>query len=162
MFENIKSLRPYFHSLRDIQDNVSLDLKLPLNWIVDEILEPYRSVQTKVQDKNNKFTLISIISTSSQEGYDVVFSAATEVIRKNIELEEKERLFREKVKELEMLFKVESLDKLKELTLLNDEQKVTTSSGVAEKGDGEGSERDRFPQESDDKRVNEFRQERYI
>ena len=32
VFENIKSLRPYFHSLREIQDNVSLDIKLPLSW----------------------------------------------------------------------------------------------------------------------------------
>ena len=52
MFESIKSLRPYFHSLREIENNVSLDIKLPLTWKYEEIAKPYRSLKMKIQDKN--------------------------------------------------------------------------------------------------------------
>jgi hypothetical protein len=80
VFESIKSLRPHFHSLREIEGNVSLDIKLPLTWKHEEIIKPYRSIKFKVQDKNEKFTLMSLISNGTQEGYDVVFACASEII----------------------------------------------------------------------------------
>jgi hypothetical protein len=150
VFENIKLLRPYFHSLREWKDNVSLDVKLPLNWIIDDILKSYSSVQTKIQDKNDTFSLLSIISNSNKEGYDIVFDVACNIIKKNIELEEKEKLFQQKIKELEVLFRRESLDKLKELTIINNEQENTTSEGVVGEGDREGQNNDSESQESDD------------
>ena len=64
MFESIKSIRPHFHSLREIEGNVSLDIKLPLTWRYEEIIKPYRSLKMKVQDKNEKFTLLSLIAKS--------------------------------------------------------------------------------------------------
>jgi hypothetical protein len=151
VFENIKSLRPYFHSLREIESNVSLDIKLPINWKFDEIVKPYRSLKTKVQDKNEKFTLVSLISNASAEGYEVAFACANEIIMINKEEEEKKRLFHEKVKELESLFLKESLDKLKEINLLHDYgQEITTGDGMVIEGDGEGQDRDRDTEEEDD------------
>ena len=70
MFESIKSLRPYFHSLREVSNNVSLDVKLPLTWRYEDVAKPYRSVQLKTQDKNDKFNLISLVSQATKEGYD--------------------------------------------------------------------------------------------
>lgn len=151
MFENIKSLRPYFHSLREIESNVSLDIKLPINWKFDEIVKPYRSLKTKVQDKNEKFTLVSLISTASAEGYDVAFACANEIININKEEEEKKRLFHEKVKELESLFLKESLDKLKEMNLLQDYgQEITAGDGMVIEGDREGQDGDRDTEDEDD------------
>ena len=83
MFEEIKSLRPHFHSLREIQNNVSLDIKVPLSWKYEDIVKPYRTVTLKVQDKNDKFNLVSFISQATQEGYDVVFACADEIFRYN-------------------------------------------------------------------------------
>ena len=151
MFENIKSLRPYFHSLREIQDNVSLDIKLPLNWKYEEIIKPYRSINIKVQDKNEKFTLMSLISTATQEGYDVVFACGLDIIKINKEDEQKRILFQAKVKELESLFMNESLDKLKDINLLQDYgQEITTGSGVVDEGNGKGQKGDIDSEESDD------------
>lgn len=151
MFESIKSIRPHFHSLREIQNNVSLDIKLPLNWHFENIVKQYKSIQTKVQDKNDKFTLLSIVSHATQDGYDVVFACAIEIIKLNYEEEEKQRLFREKVKQLEELFKSESLDNLKEINLFDKNgQKDSTGIGLVEQGDGQGQGGDREPQESDD------------
>lgn len=151
MFDSIKKLRPHFHSLREIQDNVSLDIKLPLTWKYDDVVKPYSSIAIKVQDKNDKFNLISLIAQSTQNGYDVVFACANEIVTKNKEEEEKQRLFQEKVKELQLLFQNESLDKLKDINLIQHHgQEITTRDGVVEQGDGEGQDRDSEPQESDD------------
>lgn len=150
MFENSKSIRPYFFSLREIEGNVSLDIKLPLSWKYDTIVSPYRSIKTKVQDKSEKFTLISLISNATQDGYDVVFACALEIINVNKEEEEKQRLFQQKVKELQELFKKESLDKLKDINLVGYGQEDTTDVGLVEEGDGEGSDGNSESQESDD------------
>ena len=151
MFESIKSIRPHFHSLREIQNNVSLDIKLPLNWHFENIVKQYKSIQTKVQDKNDKFTLLSIVSHATQDGYDVIFACAIEIIKLNYEEEEKQRLFREKVKQLEELFKSESLDNLKEINLFDKNgQKDSTRIGLVEQGDEQGQDGDRESRESDD------------
>jgi hypothetical protein len=151
VFENIKTLRPHFHSLREVQDNVSLDIKLPLTWKYDDVVKPYSSITIKIQDKNEKFNLISLIAQATQNGYDVVFACANEVVNKNKEEEEKQRLFQQKVKELQQLFQNESLDKLKDINLMSTYgQEITTGDGVVEQGDGEGQDGDTEPQESDD------------
>lgn len=146
MYELIASLRPYFFSLREVSDNVSLDLKIPTTWRlehVQHIVAQYKSLQLKVQDKNDKSQLISIISIATQDGYDTARICAEEIIKHNIELEEKERLFKEKVKELEMLFRKESLDKLKDINFLEDDrQEDSTGVDLALEGDGEGPEGD--------------------
>lgn len=151
MFKNIKLLRPYFFSLREIEGNVSLDVRIPLNWKFDTIVTPYRSIKTKVQDKSEKFTLISLISNATQDGYDVVFACATEIVNVNKEDEEKRKLFQEKVKELENLFQKESLNKLKDLNFLEAyEQEDETVIGLVREGDSEGSIGDSKPQDEDD------------
>ena len=151
MFEEIKSLRPHFHSLREIQNNVSLDIKVPLSWKYDDIVKPYRTVTVKVQDKNDKFNLVSFISQATQEGYDVVFACADEIFKFNKEEEEKQKLFHQKVKELQVLFKTETLDKLKEINLTdNYGQEITTGIGVVEQGDEEGPEGSGDAEDEDD------------
>jgi hypothetical protein len=151
VFESIKSLRPHFHSLREIESNVSLDIKLPLTWKFEEIIKPYRSLKLKVQDKNEKYTLVSLIAVATTEGYDVVFACALEIINFNKEEEEKNKLFQEKVKELQELFKKESLDKLKDIHLLEDYgQEITTGLGMVDEGDGEGQQGYSETQDSDD------------
>jgi hypothetical protein len=151
VFEQIKSLRPHFHSLREIQNNVSLDIKVPLSWKYEDIVKPYRTVTVKVQDKNDKFNLVSFISQATQEGYDVVFACANEIFRVNKEEEEKQKLFQQKVKELQELFKNESLEKLKEINLTdNYGQEITTGIGVVEQGNEERSEGSGESQDEDD------------
>lgn len=141
MFQSIKSLRPHFHSLREIEGNVSLDIKLPLTWRYEDIIKPYRSIKIKIQDKNEKFTLLSLISNGTQDGYDVVFACALEILQINRDEEEKQKLFQQKVKELQELFKTETLDKLKEINLIdNYGQEITTGIELVGQGDEEGPE----------------------
>ena len=118
---------------------------------MEEIVKPYRSLKLRIQDKNEKYTLVSLIANATPEGYEVAFACALEIITINKEEEEKQRLFQKKVKELEELFKKESLTKLKDINLLDTYgQEDTTIVGVVEQGDGEGQDGDSEPQESDD------------
>lgn len=154
MFESIKNLRPHFFSLREIENNVSLDIKLPVMWKYEQIVAPYKSIKTKVQDKNDKFTLLSLISNATVDGYDVVFRCAIDVIETNKELEEKQRLLQSKIKELELLFQHESLDKLKEISFIDNvtepQQEPATRIKLVDEGSGEGPEANSESQEEDD------------
>ena len=152
MYENIKTLRPHFHSLREIQDNVSLDIKLPLTWKYDDVVKPYSTISFKIQDKNDKYNLVSLVAASTQTGYDVIFACANEIVSVNREEEEKQRLFQQKVKELQELFKKQSLDTLKDINLLGNygQQEDNTSEGLVEQGSGEGSSGNPEAQDEDD------------
>lgn len=157
MYDSIVLLRPYFFSIREINNNVSLDIKLPLNWDYENILINYKSIKSQLQDKNDKFNLLSLISTPTKEGYNTVFSCAYEIVRVNKEIEEKKRLFEQKVKELELLFQKESLDKLKVINFIdNHEQQEptihedSTSIRMVEQGSGEGQSGSGEPQIEND------------
>lgn len=154
MYEDIKQLQPYFYSLREINNKVSLDIKLPLSWKYDTVVFPYKGITTQVQDKNDKFNLLSLISAATKEGYDMVLACALEIITINKEEEEKRKLFdlklkelnsmfEDKVKELKNMFQNQPLETLKELKYSQeDEQQDTynTSVGVVGQGDKEGRE----------------------
>jgi len=131
VYNIIKSLRPHFFSLREINDNVSLDIKIPSNWKYENMLDLDENIpfSVKVQDKKPKNTLVSLISEANAIGYEYVFEYANKVISINIEEEEKQRLFTEKVNELKSLFLNSPLDKLKDISF--DEELSTV------KGDGE-------------------------
>jgi tRNA(Phe) wybutosine-synthesizing methylase Tyw3 len=155
VYEVISSLRPYFFSLREIDKNVSLDVKIPNKWRIENVqyvVSQYKSVAIKVQDKNDKFQLVSLIAVANEDGYETARICAMEIIKYNVELEEKERLFKEKVKELELLFKKESLDKLKDINFLEEDgQENTTGIRLVEQGNGEGQSGSEEPQDEDDK-----------
>jgi hypothetical protein len=154
MFEYIKQLKPYFFSLREVENNAVLDIRLPITWKYEEILLPYKSLKYKVQDKNDKFTLISIISVSTSEGYNLLHGCAKEIIKINREEEEKRKLFEQKVTELKLLFQKESLEKLKDITFIETYgYQNQTGEGVVGEGDEEGREGVEEPQIEDDQRV---------
>jgi hypothetical protein len=154
MFEFIKQLKPYFFSLREVENNTVLDIKIPITWKYEEILLPYKSLKCKVQDKNDKFTLISIISVSTSDGYNLLHSCAKEIIKINREEEEKRRLFEQKVTELKLLFQKESLDKLKDISFIDTYgYQNQTSEGVVGEGDEEGRDGTNEPQNEDDQRI---------
>lgn len=135
VYDSVSSLRPYFFSLREIKDNVSLDIKIPAQWKIGE----YTEGQIKIQDQNDRNQLISIIGTSTKEGYNEVFTMAKKIIKSNQEEEEKIRLFNATVDGLKDLFMNSSLDKLKELSFIKNGVRDKKSIGKTESGNNEGS-----------------------
>lgn len=110
MFETIQKLRPYFFSFREIDDKACLDLKIPVTWVFDG-----NNNHIAVQDRDERFYLITIYNDITEKGYDELFELSLQIVQYNISEEEKKNLLQEKIKELESLFKTESLDKLKEI-----------------------------------------------
>lgn len=141
MYKDISILRPYFFSLREINNNVSLDIRIPTIWEYNSVVERNASMAIKVQDKNDVNTLLSVISSATNEGYELVFSCCKEIIQKNKEEEEKARLFREKVDELEKLFVKTSLEDLKSsfklLNITPNGETQDDSGGTGQIGEGE-------------------------
>ena len=141
VFDTIKSLQPYFFSLREIGSMganpiVSLDIKIPVSWRDEDLAE---GVTIKVQDKNDRNKLLSIVSPNTKEGYDIVFTIAKKIIKVNLEEEEKIKLFNEKVEEMKTYFLSSPLDKLKDITFdKKDGIRNPKSSGEIGLGDTEG------------------------
>lgn len=151
MFEYIKNLKPHFFSIREIDNNASLDIRIPINWGYEQIVQPYKSIKIKIQDKNDKFTLLSLVSSSTQEGYNLLISCATEILKVNKEEEEKRKLFEQKVIELKELFQKESLDKLKDITFIESYgHTIETSERMVRERDGEGQYRSLTSETEDD------------
>lgn len=151
MYEIIKSLKPYFFSLREIKDNVSLDLKLPVSWKYEKIAQVYKTLQLKIQDKNDKDVLISFICTATEEGYEIVLQCAKEVVSKNLEEEKKRELFDKKAREMREMFEKMSLDELEKLKFdVYDKQIEPEGLRLVGEGDEEGSDGDSESQEPDD------------
>lgn len=137
VFDTINSLRPFFFSLREIKETVSLDIKIPSSWKHEIEIKP--EVTLKIQDQNEKSKLISLISPATKEGYDAVFTAGKKIIKTNQEMEERNKLFNEKIEELKKFFLEAPLDKLKEISFNKDNVRDKTSTGEIELGDPEGS-----------------------
>lgn len=146
VFDTITSLRPFFFSLREIKENVSLDIKIPSHWKLGDHL----SGQIKIQDQNDKNMLISIVDTATKEGYNEVFNIAKKIIKTNQEEEEKIKLFNATVDGLKDLFMSSSLDKLKELSFIKDGVRDKKSIGETEPGNNEGSDSSGESQTDDD------------
>jgi hypothetical protein len=144
VYNIIKSLRPYFHSLREIKDNVSLDLKLPAQWEYEGLPKSKENVDftIKLQEQKDTLTLISLISPATVEGYDVVFSYAKAIVTLNREKEEKSKLFSQAIEEVKTLFLSTPLDKLKDISfsklLEKDGLRNKSGAGEIELGDQEG------------------------
>ena len=144
VFDTISALRPFFFSLREIKENISLDIKIPLRWKYDFMVDETQ-IQIKIQDENDRNKLVSIIGSATKEGYDGVFSIAKKIIKNNQEEEEKIKLFNDKVEELKTIFLTSPLDKLKDLSFKPGKNGLrdTESAGKIELGDSEGSDTDR-------------------
>lgn len=144
VYNIVKSLRPHFFSLREVKENVCLDLKLPSQWEYEGIPKKEESVpfSIKLQEQKENTTLISLISPATVEGYDVVFTYAKAIITLNKEKEEKSRLFSQRVEELKNLFLTTPLDKLKDISFdkfLEDGLRDKQGDREIKLGDEEGS-----------------------
>lgn len=122
MYKLIKDIKPYFYSLREIKNNFSLDIKIPSKWSYDFDNNNFNNVDVKKQDDNGEITLISLISTSDQEGFDSIFNCSKYIIKTNKEKEEKEKLFNQKVDELKQLFFKSSLEDLKKINFTEENE----------------------------------------
>ena len=116
--------------------------KLPKKYVDEK-----KIMEQESQIKNER--LFSYVSQINEEDIEKVYDNLKNIIKYNLEREEKDRLFETKVDELKKLFEKQNLDKLKglyfdisepvskQLKLEDDEEQVTTTGLVGE-GNTEG------------------------
>jgi len=114
LYKEFSTLLPYIQSVRKIKTYLSFDVSFPKTWRL-----PKKFVQEdKVMEQPSTTTderLFSFVSEISEESIENTSTNLQNIIKYNLEREEKERLFESKVTELKEIFDKQNLKNLKNL-----------------------------------------------
>jgi hypothetical protein len=144
LYKEFSELLPYIQSVRKIEKYLSFDISFPTSWKL-----PKKYVQEdKVMEQENKIAgnrTFSFVAEINESDVEQVTENLQNIIKYNLEREEKDRLFQNKVDELKSIFEkqnLESLQNLKfdlkgkpitKLKLDDNEEELTTTRVVAER-----------------------------
>jgi len=109
----ITSTSKYLKSVRILKDYVTFDMMFPTTWMVPKTA-PENIEILQNQDKDGSM-VTSFVCLNNVTFIDLIEDIIGKVIKTNIEREEKERLFKNKVSELKQIFEKENLENLKGL-----------------------------------------------
>jgi hypothetical protein len=144
LYKEFSELLPYIQSVRKIEKYLSFDISFPTSWKL-----PKKYVQEdKVMEQENKTPgnrTFSFVAEINESDVEQVTENLQNIIKYNLEREEKDRLFQNKVDELKSIFEkqnLESLQNLKfdlksktlsKLKLDDNEEELTTTRVVTER-----------------------------
>ena len=111
--EFIKTTSNYLKSVRILKDYVTFDMTFPSSWLLPK-KGPAEIEILQNSDKDGSI-ITSFVCQNKTKLIDVIETTIQTVINTNIEREEKERLFKNKVHELKQIFEKENLENLKGL-----------------------------------------------
>ena len=115
LYKEFSTLFPYLQSVRKIQEYLSFDVSFPNSWKL-----PKKFVdETKVMEQESKSPnqrMFSFVSEIDEISVGKTSDNIPNIIKYNIEREEKEKLFEQKVAELKIIFERQSLNELKNLS----------------------------------------------
>lgn len=129
----------YLKSVRILKNYVSFDMTFPSSWVMlKKSPENVEILQTEGKDGG---LVTSFVCQNQKEFIDTLEKTLELVIKTNVEREEKEKLFKTKVKELQNIFEKEKLDNLKSLkfdieeeyTKLLDNERGDTTEKIEER-----------------------------
>lgn len=114
LYQEFSALLPYLQSVRKLKNYLSFDVSFPNTWkLPKKFVEEDKIMEQQSQIQNER--LFSYVTEISEESVQKAHHNIKQIIRYNLEREEKERLFDTKVEELKKLFEKQNLDKLKGL-----------------------------------------------
>jgi hypothetical protein len=115
MIQNIfKELDPYLRGLKIAENYNIVEVLLKKSWTYKDFLpEDIQFSQTKEHSNKNYYHGALY---SENKNFDQMIEILKDIVEKNLEEEEKERLLSSKVEELKKMFQETSLDKLKDLS----------------------------------------------
>lgn len=102
----------YFNSVKKIKSYIAYEFIFPLNW---KMTKDFKNTKHDLSQTNNGLVL-TILSEISEQDITKTQAIIYDIIEHNLELEEKERLFKTKVSELKNIFAKSDLEHLKMLT----------------------------------------------
>ncbi len=140
LYKEFSALLPYLQSVRKIKTHLSFDVSFPKNWKLPKKFVQEDKVMEH-QSQNPDERLISFVSEISEDEVELTSKNIKNVISYNLEREQKERLFNEKVEELKGLFEKQTLKNLQTLKFdvkakkieLEDGEEELRTTGVVEK-----------------------------
>lgn len=135
--EFISKCSKYLKSVRILKNYISFDMTFPSTWLMlKNIPQGLEVLENEGQEGNS---IYSVVCENKKELIDKIESTIDKIIKTNIEREEKERLFKNKVQELKNIFEKEKLENLKglkfdmeELNKFIENEQKEVDSGVTE------------------------------
>ena len=114
LYKEFSTLLPYIQSVRKLKNYLSFDVSFPKTWkLPKKYVEEDKILEQESTTIDNRF--FSFVSEITEEGVESTSKNIQNIIRYNLEREEKERLFQNKVDELKHIFEKQNLKNLKSL-----------------------------------------------
>lgn len=145
LYKEFSELLPYIQSVRKIKNYLSFDITFPNTWkLPKKFVREDKILEQESQIQGHRF--FSFICEINEEDIELTSSNIQNIVKYNLEKEEKERLFESKVNELKSLFEKQNLKNLKELQFeikqnkikLNDTEDELEGVRVVGEGEDEG------------------------
>ena len=133
----INKTTKYLKSVRILKNYVSFDMIFPKTWVFPK---NYPQGIEVLLNENDEVTIHSFVSENTNDLIDAIEKLIDNLVKTNIEREEKEKLFKSKVQELKSIFDKEKLENLKGLKFDIEEFTKLLENG-AEKLESEVEER---------------------
>lgn len=130
LYKEFSSLLPYLQSVRKLENYFSFDVSFPKTW---KLLKRYVD-EEKVMEQPSKIDnerMFSFVTEINEDAMGIIIKNIRNIIQYNLELEEKERLFQNKVEELKTIFEKSNLNNLKGLSfeIKQETKKITLVDG---------------------------------
>jgi hypothetical protein len=134
--------------VRKIQTYLSFDISFPITWkLPKKYVDESKIMEQESPNKSER--LFSYICEITEEDIKKIHENIKNIIRYNLDREEKERLFDSKVEELKKIFEKQNLEKLKGLyfeisepinkkIILEDDEDESKPVGLVEERNSEG------------------------
>ncbi len=132
LFTEFESLSPYLQSIRKLKQYIIFDVTIPKNW---KVLKKYIVEDKFVEQEsdNPESRVLTFVSDSDENSVSLTIKNIQNIIKYNIEREQKEELLQQKIAELQVLFEKNTLKNLKTL-------KFDIKTSKIDLNDGEGIE----------------------
>lgn len=128
--ERLNLLKPYFKGLKVAESYRIAEFNLKRGWEIPE--NDKIQVQQK-EIKDNGTTLYNMFYSDTKTFDQIIDFVEEEVIKHNLEIEEKEALLRAKVEELKRVFEDKSLTELNNLKFTTEDDSLKLTSRKLEK-----------------------------
>jgi DNA replication protein DnaD len=117
-------LFPYLQSVRKLKNYLSFDVHFPTSWKIPKKFVNEQKV-VEQESKLDGHRLISFVSEISETSVADTTSDIQNIIKYNLDREEKDKLFQTKVNELKTIFEKQNLNKLKNLVFDYKSERIT-------------------------------------
>jgi len=128
LYKEFSTLFPYLQSVRKLKNYLSFDVQFPESWrLPKKYVEEDKVMEQECSTPGHR--LISFVSEITEEGVEKNSQNIQSIIKYNLEREEKEKLFEDKVKELKDMFEKQNLQSLQSLKFQIKQNKINLDGG---------------------------------